>query len=88
MGGWSAEFGVYVCVCGQPCPLTRQGNRARVGKWVRQARELNQLFVLIIVDPVLEEQRLIKFEADGIHDIPCVRACVWLVGWLVGWLGG
>ena len=47
-----------------------QGNRARVGKWVRHARQLNQLFVLIIVDPVLEDQRLIKFENGGIQDIP------------------
>ena len=47
-----------------------QGNRAQVGSWVRRAREQNQLLVLIIVDPMLEEQRLIKFEAGGIKDIP------------------
>lgn len=47
-----------------------QGNRARVGKWVRHARQQNQLMVLIIVDPVLEEQRLIKFGPSGIENIP------------------
>jgi midasin len=46
------------------------GYRHRVGKWLRRARELGQLLVLIIVDPVLEEQRLIKFEGGGIRNIP------------------
>jgi midasin len=42
-----------------------------VGKWVRRARSLGQLLVLIVVDPVLESQRLIQFEpSGGIRDTP------------------